>query len=64
MRILNLEDSVSDAKLNEAMLSARWPDCELVRVDNRPDCLASLEHEPFDLILSITHNGSVLTFDT
>src|SRR3954470_9598751 len=52
LRILNLEDNVNDAELNEAMLSARWPHCELLRVDNRHDFIAALEHEEVDLILS------------
>src|SRR3954471_9089306 len=52
LRILNLEDNVNDAELNEAMLSARWPQCELLRVDNRQDFIAALEQDDVDLILS------------
>jgi PAS domain S-box-containing protein len=52
LRILNLEDSEADAELNHAMLSARWPECELVRVDTREDFIAALEQGGFDLILS------------
>lgn len=52
LRILNLEDNEVDAQLNHAMLSARWPDCELVRVDNRADFITALEQGGFDLILS------------
>jgi CheY-like chemotaxis protein len=53
LRILNLEDNEQDAELNKAMLKARWPQCELVRVDTRSDFLAALEKEPnLDLILS------------
>jgi len=52
LRILNLEDNEADAELNRAMLSARWPDCELVRVDNRDEFVAALERGGFDLILS------------
>jgi CheY-like chemotaxis protein len=52
LRILNLEDNEADAELNRAMLSARWPDCELVRVDNEQDFVAALERGGFDLILS------------
>jgi len=52
LRILNIEDNANDAELNEAMLSARWPQCELLRVDNRQDFIAALEHEDVDLILS------------
>jgi hypothetical protein len=42
LHVLNLEDDTNDAELNEAMLSARWPDCRFVRVDNRADFLAAL----------------------
>jgi PAS domain S-box-containing protein len=52
LRILNIEDNANDAELNEAMLSARWPQCQLLRVDNRDDFIAALEHEEVDLILS------------
>jgi PAS domain S-box-containing protein len=52
LHILNLEDNVADAELNEAMLSARWPECRLVRVDNRADFLAALEQGELDVILS------------
>ncbi len=52
LRILNLEDNANDAELNEAMLSARWPHCELLRVDNREDFLSALEQDDVDLILS------------
>jgi PAS domain S-box-containing protein len=51
LRILNLEDSERDAELNEAMISARWPQCHLVRVDNREDFLTALEESALDLIL-------------
>src|SRR5581483_1578201 len=52
LRILNLEDNANDAELNEAMLSARWPQCELLRVENRADFVSALEQEDVDLILS------------
>ena len=53
LRILNLEDNKRDAKLNEAMLTARWPECELLRVDTRQGFVAALETEGnLDLILS------------
>ena len=52
LRILNLEDNTNDAELNEAMLSARWPQLELLRVDTREDFIAALEEDNFDLILS------------
>jgi PAS domain S-box-containing protein len=52
LRILNLEDNARDAELNEAMLAARWPDCEFVRVETRDAFIAALEHEGLELILS------------
>jgi CheY-like chemotaxis protein len=52
LHVLNLEDDAKDAELNEAMLSARWPDCRFVRVDNRADFVAALEPKGLDLILS------------
>jgi PAS domain S-box-containing protein len=52
LRVLNLEDNVLDAELNQAMLSARWPNCHFVRVDNRTDFFAALEQSSMDVILS------------
>ena len=52
LRILNLEDNVADAELNAEMVSARWPHCELVRVDTRANFIAALEQKNFDLIFS------------
>ena len=52
LQVLNLEDDAKDAELNAAMLSARWPDCHLVRVNNRADFLAALGHSDLDVILS------------
>jgi PAS domain-containing protein len=50
--ILNLEDNANDAELNHEMLLARWPDCRLVRVDNRDDFCKALAESQLDLILS------------
>jgi PAS domain S-box-containing protein len=52
LRILNLEDNVNDGALNDAMVSARWPDCEYVRVVSRDDFVAALEAGGYDIILS------------
>jgi CheY-like chemotaxis protein len=52
LRILNLEDNEDDAALNKAMVSARWPQCELVRVDTRESFVAALEQQKFDVIFS------------
>jgi PAS domain S-box-containing protein len=52
LRILNLEDNEADAELNKAMITARWPHSELVRVHNRADFVAELEKGNFDLIFS------------
>lgn len=51
LRILNLEDNEHDAELTEAMISARWPECIFVRVDNREEFISALD-EDLDLILS------------
>lgn len=50
--ILNLEDNVNDAELNQDMLSARWPECRLVRVDTRDDFSLALQESKIDIILS------------
>ncbi len=52
LRVLNLEDNANDAELNNAMISARWPHCELVRVETREEFAAALDEGDFDLILS------------
>src|SRR5829696_8138682 len=52
LSVLNLEDSVEDAELNHAMLSARWPHCQLVRVETRDAFVAALNEGGFDVILS------------
>jgi PAS domain S-box-containing protein len=52
LRILNLEDNANDAGLNAAMLSARWPYCELLRVETREAFIAALERNDIDVILS------------
>jgi len=50
--ILNLEDNVEDADLNHEMLSARWPDSRMVRVENRDAFALALKESKLDLILS------------
>lgn len=52
LHILNLEDNVMDAELNEAMIGARWPDSEFVRVDTRAEFVSQLDTGRFDLIFS------------
>jgi PAS domain S-box-containing protein len=52
MHVLNLEDNPADAELNEAMISARWPDCEFERVGTREEFMAALERKDFNVILS------------
>ena len=52
LRILNLEDNANDAELNQAMIAARWPASELVRVASRADFHAALDQGGYDLILS------------
>jgi PAS domain S-box-containing protein len=52
LHILNLEDNEADAELNQAMITARWPHSQVVRVDNRTDFINQLETGTFDLIFS------------
>ena len=51
LRILNLEDNARDAELTEAMVAARWPHSQFIRVDTREEFVTALE-EDLDLILS------------
>jgi PAS domain-containing protein len=51
LRILNLEDNERDAELTEVMISARWPECRIVRVDTKEEFLTALDDD-LDLILS------------
>lgn len=52
LRILNVEDDIADAELNQAMISARWPETDLVRVDTLDSFVEELKRGGFDLILS------------
>lgn len=52
LNVLNLEDCVEDAELNKAMLSARWSQCQLRRVQRREEFEAALQEGGFDVILS------------
>ena len=52
LRVLNLEDNVIDAELNQAMISARWPECDFIRVDTREKFTEMLDWRGIDLILS------------
>jgi PAS domain S-box-containing protein len=52
LRILNLERNRHDAELNLEALTARWPDCHFVRVDNRDEFLRALAESRLDIILS------------
>ena len=52
LRVLNLEDNILDAELNQAMISARWPELEFTRVDTRERFTELLAWRRYDLILS------------
>jgi two-component system cell cycle sensor histidine kinase/response regulator CckA len=52
MRVLHLEDSADDCALIEHFLAEAWPDCEVVRVENRADYESALARGGFDVILS------------
>ena len=52
MKILHLEDNATDAELVLDWLREEWPDCETHVAATQPECLAALQRQPFDLILS------------
>ena len=52
LSILLLEDSLLDTELIQANLTDGGIECELVRVETRPDFLKALNEDSFDLILS------------
>ena len=52
LRVLNLEDNIIDAELNQAMISARWPESDFIRVDSREKFNEMLDWRGIDLILS------------
>jgi PAS domain S-box-containing protein len=53
LRILHLEDNLRDAELVEAILSDDGLACDVVRIENEADFVASLEQgEGFDLIFA------------
>src|SRR5271163_3312732 len=60
LRILQLEDDLRDAALVKTTLEVEGIVCETIRVQNRSDFIAALEHGGIDLILS---DFSLPTFD-
>ena len=52
LRVLHLEDNSADAELSRTRIAETWPDSVILRVDNRPDFIAALERQEFDLVLS------------
>lgn len=60
LQILHLEDNPLDAELIHGSLLSEWPDCGIIRVDNRADFVAALDQAEYDLILS---DFSMPTFD-
>lgn len=52
LRLLHIEDNRSDAELIHSRLREEWPGCSIKLVDTREEYLASLNREPFDMILS------------
>jgi PAS domain S-box-containing protein len=52
LRILYLEDNFRDAELVEEILSGDGLACDVVRVENEADFVASLEQHAFDLIFA------------
>jgi CheY-like chemotaxis protein len=52
IKILHLEDDPRDAELLQATLEAEGVACHITRVEARPDFLAFLKQDGFDLILA------------
>jgi PAS domain S-box-containing protein len=52
IRILHLEDNVTDAEFVQALLDAKAVTCEMVRVESREAFAAALDQGGFDLIVS------------
>ena len=52
LKILHLEDNPLDAELVEANLLVGGFEPEILRVDTRPDFIAALENNSFELILA------------
>src|SRR5258705_5995796 len=52
LRILHLEDNLTDAELIQGILETEGIICDVTRVDTQADFFASLDHDAFDLILT------------
>jgi PAS domain S-box-containing protein len=52
LRILYLEDDPRDAELVEATLKAKGVDCQITRVETKPEFCAALEQDGFHLIFA------------
>jgi two-component system, cell cycle sensor histidine kinase and response regulator CckA len=63
MKILHIEDSPQDAELVENLLTSEWPGCEINVICSRPDLVAKLEKQKYDLILSDFSLGSFTGLD-
>lgn len=59
LRILHLEDSATDCELIGQLLAAEGINCEIVRLENRPEFLEELKKKNFDLIFA---DSSLPTF--
>lgn len=55
VRILHIEDDPPDAELVEHALRRAGLDCEIHVARSRRECLAALESDTFDLVLSDSH---------
>src|ERR1700685_1755094 len=63
MKILHIEDCAADAELVQAVISEEWPDCEIRVIFSRPDLVAHMERDEFDVILSDFSLGSFTGWD-
>ncbi|MBI2498182.1 MAG: PAS domain S-box protein, partial [Opitutae bacterium] len=52
MKILHLEDDLSDAELVRTLLTVEWPDCVITVVGERDAFMEALQHGGHDLVLS------------
>ncbi len=52
LRVLHIEDSVEDSELVRQLLLKEGINCEVKRVETRPEVFDSLQTESFDLILA------------
>jgi CheY-like chemotaxis protein len=63
LRILHIEDDVADAELVRLALLRSGLDCDIRLATSRSECLAALDGDEFDLVLSDSHGHDILALD-